>query len=76
MLDLPLCDCVRPNDLQEAMKLLNGRRRQARPDTAPSRVAGTNKMPEAPTFKGTPNLFNMKIWLHALGHSVPQQANE
>ncbi len=38
------------------MKLLNSRRRQARPDTGPSREAGTDDMPEAPTFKGTPSL--------------------
>ena len=62
--------CIRTDMRQDAINLLNSRRRQARPQALSKPVEGTNRMPETPTFKGTPSIFNMKAWLHSLGHSV------
>lgn len=61
---------------QDAISLLNGRRRQLRPQAVPAFDKGTNKMPENPSFKGTPSLLNMKQWLYCLGHSVTRLSSK
>ena len=55
---------------QDAIRLLNSRRRQRRPKTLPVSDVATYQMPGNPTFKGIPSLANMKQWLYLLGYSV------
>ncbi|KAL8816175.1 MAG: hypothetical protein Q9191_008375, partial [Dirinaria sp. TL-2023a] len=54
---------------EDAVNLLNSQRRQLRPQTGPGPNARMEAMPQNPTFKGTPSLYNMKHWLHCVGHS-------
>ena len=58
------------NSKQDVLNLLNSRRRQNRPRTAPQMESGPTKLPDTPTFKGLPSLFNMKDWLQCLGYQV------
>lgn len=54
--------------LQNALKLLETRRRKARPKNA-SGLDGILS-DAAPTFRRMPSLIGMRQWLQLLGHSV------
>ncbi|CEJ61085.1 hypothetical protein PMG11_09628 [Penicillium brasilianum] len=55
---------------ENALKLLETRRRKARPTTPAPTTAQDSPTPSgAPTVKGIPSLFGMKEWLQTLGHS-------
>ena len=56
--------------VQDAVNLLNSRRRDARPVTVPEEAQGLQSMPKNSTFTGKPSLSGMKAWLTSLGHSV------
>ncbi|KAJ5899211.1 folylpolyglutamate synthase [Penicillium taxi] len=55
---------------ENALKLLETRRRKARPTKLPVSITSQDIAPSgAPTVKGVSSLFGMKEWLQALGHS-------
>lgn len=57
--------------MQNALKLLESRRRNARPKTLATPTTQESMTPSGiPTVRGTPSLVGMKEWLQALGHSV------
>lgn len=60
--------------LQNALKLLETRRRKARPNDGPGLegvpLNGIPSAQAAPTFRGIPSLVGMRKWLQLLGHSV------
>lgn len=57
---------------QNALKILESRRRKARPKLLAkhSSALGSATPSGEITVKGVPSLVGMKEWLHALGHSV------
>lgn len=55
---------------QDALNLLDSRRRDVRPISKPKATEGLKAMPLNSTFKGKPSLSGMKDWLASLGHSV------
>lgn len=59
---------------QNALRLLETRRRKARPKNVPGvegmPLTGISSTHAAPTFCGTPSLLGMSQWLQLLGHSV------
>ena len=55
---------------QDAINLLDSRRRDVRPIATPEVAEGLKAMPMNSTFKGKPSLSGMKDWLASLGHSV------
>lgn len=56
--------------LQDAINLLNSRRRDVRPKSIPEVAEDLPKMPAMSSFTGKPSLSGMKAWLSSLGHSV------
>ena len=56
--------------LQNALRLLDSRRRKMRPKEAPAFEDIHPNGGAAPTFRGTPSLVGMRQWLEFLGHSV------
>lgn len=63
--------------IQNALRLLETRRRKARPKTpAASATPQDFATPSGnPTVKGVPSLVGMKEWLQVLGHSVRMISN-
>ncbi|EED19825.1 tetrahydrofolylpolyglutamate synthase, putative [Talaromyces stipitatus ATCC 10500] len=56
---------------ENALKLLESRRRTARPKTPAALNAGVaTPAPSSQTLRGIPSLAGMKEWLEALGHST------
>ena len=58
---------------QDAISLLDSRRRKARPTLSPNKNLNLEMMPVSqanPRFRGAPSLTGMKNWLRQLGHSV------
>lgn len=58
---------------QDALSLLESRRRRARPRTNPSVQAEKSPANVTPTVRGIPCLHGMSEWLQTLGHSVGSQ---
>lgn len=54
---------------ESALKLLDSRRRKARPKEAPRLEDIPLSGNATPTFRGTPSLVGMQQWLQLLGHS-------
>ena len=67
---LIIIDLAQANPSQDAVKLLNSRRRDVRPISRSNATSGLLPMPHASVFKGKPSLSGMKMWLGQLGHSV------
>ncbi len=55
---------------QDALNLLNSRRRDVRPNSIAEEVEGSEVMPKRPSFRGKPSLLGMRTWLNCIGHSV------
>jgi hypothetical protein len=64
-------DSIRADSRQNAVEILNHRRRLKRPtQDATGREDGAPQMPKEPGFKGTPSITGMSQWLSELGHQV------